>query len=176
MNTRLVCSALLIAAVIGPSDAHAQADVGIMTAALASVQPIDDAYVGSPYLSEGVGGIGPGFGVGVNVITSSGLVIATEYTTAVFETQHSGRTVLGGFPLEHVVATTRLRDSYLSVLLGYATSGTTRIVLLGGMSARLGLTTINGEDAEQFDTVTMTCGRSPAASTSFIRSPLARSS
>ena len=151
MSTRLVCSAFLIATAIGTINAHAQTEVGITAAALASFQPIDDTYVGEPYLSEGVGGIGPGFSAGVNVITASGFAIATEYTTAFYEKEHSGRTVLGGFPLEHVLATTRLRDSYLSVLLGFATSGTTRVVLLGGMSARLGLTTINGEDAERFE-------------------------
>ena len=150
MKFRLVCSAFLLVTVIGTINAQAQTDAGITGAALVSLQPIDDAYVGEPYLSEGVGGIGPGFGAGVNVITSNGFVVGAEYSSAFYEKEHSGRTVLGGFPLEHVLATTKLRDAYLSVLLGYATSGTTRLVFLGGMSARLGLTTINGEDAEQF--------------------------
>ena len=135
---------------LAPSLAYAQVDLGVTPAAIISVQPIDDSYVGEPYLSKGVGGIAPGFAAGVNVIAASGFVIATEYTSACYETEHSGRTVLGGFPLEHVLATTRFRDSYLSVLLGYATSGSTRLVFLGGMSARLGLTTINGRDAEEF--------------------------
>lgn len=150
MTTRLI-TAGLIALLLTATDATAQADVGVSGSGLISIQPIDDAYVGEPYLSAGVGGIAPGFGAGANVITPNGFVIATEYTTAVYEKEHSGRTVLGGFPLEHVLATTRLRDSYLSVLLGYATSGTTRLILLGGMSARLGLTTINGDDAEEFN-------------------------
>ena len=150
MKFRPVCVAFVLATVIGGINAHAQTDAGITAAALLSFQPIDDAYVGEPYLSEGVGGIGPGFGAGVNVITSSGFVVATEYTTAYYKKEHSGRAVLGGFPLEHVLATTRLRDSYLSAMLGYATKGTTRLVFFGGLSARLGLTTINGEDAERF--------------------------
>src|SRR5262245_11010146 len=150
MNTRLICFVIVVL-VASISSASAQSDIGVSGSALLAIQPIDDTYVGEPYLSEGIGGIGPGFAAGANVITSSGFAIATEYTTAIFEKEISGRTVLGGFPLEHVPATTRLRDSYLNIMLGYATSGTTRVLLLGGLSARLGLTTINGADAEEFN-------------------------
>ena len=149
MRVRLICVAL-INCMLMASNALAQTDVGVAGSAVIAIQPIDDSYVGEPYLSEGVGGIAPGFGASVSVITPSGFVIATDCTTAVYTKEHSGRTVLGGFPLEHVLATTRLRDAYLSVLLGYATSGTTRVLLLGGLSARLWLTTINGADAEEF--------------------------
>ena len=149
MKSRLIGCAGILAA-LAATDAAAQVDVGLAPAAVVSFQPIDDAYVGGPYLSEGVGGIAPGFGAGASVILSSGVAIAAEYTTAFYEQEHSGRAVLGGFPLESVLATTKLRDSYLSVLVGYATSGTTRLVFLGGVSARLGHTTINGRDAEEF--------------------------
>ena len=149
MTVRLIYLAIGIL-VLSVTDAAAQADVGISGSALLSIQPVDDAYVGDPYLSEGVGGLAPAFGAGVNVITARGFVFAAEYTTAFYEKEHSGRTVLGGFPLEHVLATTKLRDPYLNVLLGYATPGTTRILLLGGMSARFSRTRINGDDAEAF--------------------------
>jgi hypothetical protein len=101
-------------------------------------------------LSEGIGGLGPGLSGGFNVIVAKGFVIGAEYTTAWFEQEQSGRLVLGGFPLESIPATTKLRDSMLSILAGYATSGSTRIAFLGG-GARLDRTTIDGVEAEKYD-------------------------
>ena len=150
MNTRLVGCALGLVIVIS-TNANAQVDVGITPSALVSFQPIDDAYVGSPYLSEGIGGIGPGLSGGFNIIGAKGFVIGAEYTTAWFEQEQSGRLVLGGFPLESIPATTKLRDSMLSILAGYATSGSTRIVFLGGVGARLDRTTIDGVEQEKYD-------------------------
>jgi hypothetical protein len=106
-------------------------DAGISGVGLVSFQPIDDSYVGGPYLSEGIGGIAPGFGAGFNIIMPAGFVIGTEYTTAFYEQEQSGRLVLGGYPLESIPATTRLRDSLLHVMTGYATDGDTRVVFLG---------------------------------------------
>ena len=153
MNTRLVCAAFLIATVIGTIDAQAQADVGVTAAALASVQPIDDTYVGSPYLSEGIGGLGPGFGVGVNVITPGGFVAAVEYSTARFELEQHGRLVGGSFPNEQVPHTTRLHDSLLTALGGVSfESGETRVLVLGGLGTRLDSPTINGDPREASET------------------------
>ena len=143
-------SALLIATAAG---AFAQGvDTGISGAGLLSFQPIDDAYVGSPYLSEGIGGVGPGFGAGFNVIMPSGFVIATEYTTAFYEQEQNGRLVLGGFPLESVPVTTRLRDSLLHAMAGYATEGATRLLFLGGVSFKLDRATMDGVEAEEYET------------------------
>ena len=143
--------ALLVATAGG---AHAQgADVAISGAGLLSFQPIDDGYVGSPYLSEGIGGIAPGFGAGFNVIMPGGFVIGTEYTTAFYEQEQSGRLVRGGFPLEAVPATTRLRDSLLHIMAGYApTDGATRTVFLGGISLKLDRATIDDVEAEEYET------------------------
>jgi len=137
--------ALLIGA-----EARAQVDVGVSGWGLVSIQPIDGSYVGSPYLSEGIGGIGPGFGGGLSVIMPNGFVVAGEYSTARFEQVQDGRLVLGPFPLEHVPATTRLRDSLASVLAGYARGGATRLVFLGGVSFRLDRATINDVEAEDY--------------------------
>jgi hypothetical protein len=150
VNTRLVGCALGLA-ILTTANANAQVDVGITPSALVSFQPIDDAYVGSPYLSEGIGGPGPGLSGGFNVITAKGFVIGAEYTTAWFEQEQSGRLVLGGFPLESIPATTKLRDSMIGILAGYATSGSTRIAFLGGVGARLDRTTIDGVEAEKYD-------------------------
>ena len=104
-----------------PNQSFAQTtDAGITFVGLASIQPIDDAYVGGPYLSEGIGGVAPGFGVGGSVTLSNGFTFAAEYTTARFKQVQSGRLVLGGFPNEGIPATTQLHDSLLSGLIGYA--------------------------------------------------------
>jgi len=143
----VVCASLLMFA----HESRAQAEVGVGGSALISIQPIDDAYVGDPYLSAGIGGLGPGFAIGANAITRSGFSAAFEYTTAWFERRQTGRLVRGPFPLESVPATTRLRDSLVSVLAGYAIGRSTRVMLLAGISVRLDRPTIDGVEAEKYD-------------------------
>ena len=148
-----VFSLLAVALTATAAGAEAQStNIGVSGIGLLAIQPVDDAYVGSPYLSEGIGGFAPGFGAGFNLIMPGGFVIATDYTTAFYEQEQSGRLVLGPFPLEGVPATTRLRDSLLHVMAGYATQGTTRLVFLGGAAFTLDRATINGVEAEEYDT------------------------
>jgi len=128
------------------------ADAGISGTGIMSIQPIDDGYLGGPYLNKGIGGIAPGFGAGFNVILPAGFVIATEYTTAFYEQEQNGRLVLGGFPLESVPVTTRLRDSLLHAMAGYATEGATRLLFLGGVSFKLDRATMDGVEAEEYET------------------------
>ena len=65
-----------------PHQAFSQTtDAGITLVGLASFQPVDDSYVGGPYLSEGLGGIAPGFGIGGDVIFPNGFALAVEYAT-----------------------------------------------------------------------------------------------
>jgi len=149
MRAVLVYSTLC--AVFIASNAFAQTDVGVSASVLAAIQPVDDAYVGSPYLSEGIGGLGPGFGAGVSIITRDRLVVAGEYSTVRFTQIQDGRLVLGPFPLEHVPATTRLHDSVLSVLFGYARGESTKVIFLGGVGLRLDRPTINDVEAEHYD-------------------------
>ena len=142
----------VVAVLALPAPTLAQgADVGISGSALLSIQPIDDAYVGSPYLSEGIGGLGPGFGAGASVIAGNGFSVAFEFTKAWYEQQQSGRLVRGPFPQESIPATTRLHDSLLSFLAGYATGGSTRLVFLGGVSLRLDRPTIDDVEAEDYE-------------------------
>jgi hypothetical protein len=151
MNIRVAVCAFFVAAVATTS-ASAQVDVGVTPAALISFQPIDDSYVGGPYLSEGIGGVGIGFGAGLSVIAPNGFVVAAEWSTARFEQEQSGRLVGGAFPYESVPHTTRLHDSLLSGLVGYAWSaGRTRVVILGGVGTRLDEPTIDGEPREPFE-------------------------
>jgi hypothetical protein len=124
-------------------------DVGFSGSGLISIQPVDDAYVGGPYLNEGIGGAGFGFGAGINVITPVGFVAAVEYSTARFEQEQYGRLVGGGYATEAVPHTTRLHDSLLTVLGGVALgAGPTRVVVQGGLSAKLDSPTVNGEPRE----------------------------
>ena len=143
--------ALLIATA---ADAGAQgADVGVSGVGLLSIQLIDNAYVGSPYLSEGIGGIAPGFGAGVSIITPGGFTVVGELTTARFTQEQSGRLVEGCSGLSPCVEhTTRLHDSLLSGLVGYAWSnGNTRMIILAGASAKLDEPTIDGTPREPFE-------------------------
>lgn len=142
MNLRLVCY-VFAAAIAWSNTASAQstyrgADVGLTGAGLVSFQPTSDDWVGSPYLDEGVGGVQPGFAIGVDVVTSSGFALIGELsTTRAFEQFQSGRLVWANrsnFSHEGS-ATTRLRDTLISALAGYATSGPSRrVVFAGGIS------------------------------------------
>jgi hypothetical protein len=149
MSKSVMFSALCV--MLFANTAAAQTDVGVSASALVSMQPIDDSYVGGPYLSDGIGGFGPGASAGISILASSGLVLAGEFSTARFEKEQAGRLVRGGYPLEDVPATTRLHDSLLSAFIGYATRGSPRVVLLGGISARLDRPTIDDVEAEQYE-------------------------
>jgi len=139
-----------------PHQAFSQStDAGITVVGLASFQPGDDTYVGGPYLDGGaIGGVGPGVGVGANLIFSTGFLLAAEYTTAWFEREQGGRLVDGiyGGGGPH---TTVLHDSLLSGLIGYATSGgQTRVQILGGLSAKLDVPTVDDVSRDEaFSTV-----------------------
>ena len=153
MKQWITLGALVTVLWLLPNRAFAQSDVGVAVAGMVSFQPIDDAYVGSPYVNEGIGGIGPGFGAGLNVITPSGFVAAVEYSTARFELEQHGRLVGGTFPNELVPHTTRLHDSLLTALGGVSfESGQTRVLVLGGLGARLDSPTIDGEPREATET------------------------
>lgn len=133
------------------------ADIGVSGTGLVSFQPVDDYYVGGPYLSGGgVGGFAPGFGIGVSAILANGFVAAGEYTTARFAREQSGRLVPGDCfcpPNEASFVggsgTTELHDSLLAGLIGYAKgSGRTRTMFLGGVAALLDHPTVDTRSGE----------------------------
>ena len=144
MKTWLGYALFLSLGAVLPQESFAQGvDVGISGVDLASIQPRDDTYIGGPYLNEGLGGDGSGFGAGVSAITPGGFVAAGEFTTARFELQQAGRLVGGSGMGEGVAHTSRLQDSLLSGLIGYAMSaGRTRVLFLGGISAKLDSPTV----------------------------------
>lgn len=99
----------------------------VSAAALASIQPADDTYVGEPYLDRGLGGVGPGLGV---ALTLRHRMFATslEWSAAQLEVEQRGRLAEEG-------STGRLRDTMLSLLAGpeIPVAGF-RFRLLGGIS------------------------------------------
>ena len=147
-----LAAALLAATVVG---AEAQGtDVGITGVGLVSFQPIDDAFVGSPYLDQGIGGWGPGFGVALNVIAPNGFVVVGEFTTARYSQEQEGRLVEGCAVSTPCVAhTTTLHDSILSGLVGYAnTNDHTRVQFVGGIGAKLDSPAVDGDPREASET------------------------
>ena len=137
-----VLAITLIASLFAAESAAQSVDAGISGAGLLSIQPIDDAYVGGPYLNEGIGGIGPGFAAAVDMTSPRGLVAGVEFSTAYYELQQSGRLV--GSPPGGTV-TTRLRDSLVSGLVGFSlTPGRTSMYLRAGAGVVIGAPTVNG--------------------------------
>jgi len=120
-----------------PREAFAQADVGISIEGLAAIQPVNDAWVGSPYLDVGIGGIAPGVAGGVNVILDNGFTVMGEVsTTMAFEQFQQGRLIWPNTDAFHSGSgTTRLRDTLFSGVVGYTTGkGSHRASFVGGIS------------------------------------------
>lgn len=129
----------LLAALLSflPHQAFAQTDVGISIEGLASIQPVNDSWVGSPYLDVGIGGIEPGVSGGVNVIFDNGFTVIGEIsTTMAFEQFQQGRLIWPNTDAFHSgSATTRLRDTLFSGLAGFTTArGSQRTSFVGGIS------------------------------------------
>jgi hypothetical protein len=129
---------VVVAAVAGAAPRRADAQnisrVGFNTAGLVSIQPVDHSYVSpnGPYLDRGLGGLGPGVAMGVDVVKNR-LALVFEYNTAWLSVAQEGRLVNGGS------GTGRLRDSMLTALArGQVGHGRTRAQLLGGLSYRMG--------------------------------------
>lgn len=78
--------------------------------ALASVHPIDDTYVGLPYLDRGLGGVGPAAGVALT-LRHRMFAVGLEWSAAHLEVEQRGRLADEG-------STGRLRDSLLTLFAG----------------------------------------------------------
>jgi hypothetical protein len=85
--------------------------------ALLSIQPVDNHYVVGPYLSKGLGGVGPGVALGVTARISEKLVLLAEHSAAWISDEQSGRLV------PQAQALGRLRDGVLTGLVGIALPG-----------------------------------------------------
>jgi len=102
------------------------------------MQPVDDDWVGNPYLDEGIGGQAPGIAAGVSVFAGNGFAVIGEVsTTRAFEQFQQGRLVSANRNnlSSEGSATAHLRDTLVSGLVGYATSNRTqRVAMVGGIS------------------------------------------
>jgi opacity protein-like surface antigen len=149
MRFRVVTGLFVLSMLAMSTEAAAQAvDVGINGVGVLSLQSTDDTFQ-SPYLGEPIGGLAPGFGAGVSFIGEGGFAMVGEITTARFELEQRGRVIPGNCiripQSSECSATTRLHDSLLSGLIGYARSaGRTRTLLLAGLSTVLDSATTNG--------------------------------
>ena len=133
MRWRLL--ALILAAwAAAPAAAGAQnVDAAIAATGLVSIEPIEDGF-SSPYLSGQLGRFGTGFGVELASVIRK-FAIAGEITTAQDELMLSGRLVNGSGPNEGRSALSVERQTFVTLLAGYAAGGpNTRVVVLGGGS------------------------------------------
>jgi hypothetical protein len=125
----LVVSALLLTATVPDLAAQTGAapDVAVSVQGIASWQPVDDTYVGGPYLDKGLGGVGPGVALGID-LTARRFAFAAEYSWAAIDVIQTGRLVSG-------TAEGQLRDSVLSFLAGPVwSSPNASIAALAGLS------------------------------------------
>jgi opacity protein-like surface antigen len=149
MKHWLICNAIVASSWLLPHQSFAQStDIGISGGAVLSVQSTDDTYQ-SPYLDQPIGGVGPGFGAGISMISEHGFVAIGEFTTARYELEQQGRVVpnCSRMPrsFECTATTTKLHDSLVTGLVGYAFSGgRTKTLFLGGVSSLLDSATTNG--------------------------------
>jgi len=99
--------------------------VALTGAALASVQPADNTYVGpgGPYLDRGLSGVGFGAAAGMLIIQGR-LAAAGELSTGSVAATQQGRLVGG-------TSDSTLRDTMASGLVGIATESQRLIALIG---------------------------------------------
>ena len=116
------------------------ADVNVSLQGIASWQPVDDTYVGSPYLDKGLGGSGPGLALGVDT-TLRRFVFAFEYSRAAIDVMQTGRLVNWEERAEG-----QLRDSLFSFAAGASawSSPEGSIQVLAGLSVLHGQPRQNG--------------------------------
>ena len=115
MKHALICAlSTTLAGLAAPAFAQVP-NVGATAVGIVSFQPVG-CCVGGPYVDQGLGGIAPGFGGGLDRVTDGGLILAGEFTTAFFSVEQSGRLVSA----PNSSSTNRLRDAMVSGLIGYA--------------------------------------------------------
>ena len=135
MGTRLIRSAA-IAVLVVATDAAAQTDVGLNAVGLVSIQPVDESWVGMPYLNEGLGGIGPGLGTGIHAVKANGFTFGAEVSIAFFSAEQEGRLISGS--TTGITEVNTLHDALLTGLAGYSQRhGNTEVRYLAGAGTLL---------------------------------------
>ncbi len=123
--------------VYAQSPATTDVEIAVVGAGLLALRPVDDFYVGDPYLSDGLGGVALGAG-GALHLRARAFVLAFEAGTASHEVVQTGRLV-GGRAISH------LRETMISGMGGVsAGSPPRRIQVLVGISRVFGDPKVNG--------------------------------
>jgi hypothetical protein len=119
---------------------------------VASVHPVDDTYVGGPYLDRGLGGVGPGAALMVDFVAPTGPTIVLEVSAAAVDVFQTGRLV-DGRDAGAGGAEGRLKDPMASVLGGFTfgTATTTALSLVGGVAYVDPVPTQGGQRIDRFD-------------------------
>ena len=118
---------------------------------LASIHPVDDTYVGGPYLDRGLGGVGVGAAMMFEVVAPTGPSLVVEGSAANVEVEQTGRLV-NGRDTGSGGATGRLRDPILAVLGGITVGqGATTVAILAGAGYVDAVPAVNGRRIDRFD-------------------------
>jgi hypothetical protein len=140
-----IVATTIIVALVSAQPAFAQrVDVGVIGTALLSVAP-ENGYVGNPYLDNGIGGTGPGFGSSLDVALPSGFTIAAEFSTARMTATQEGRLV-GGGPVN-----TTFNDPMVTGLIGWGKGRHHRFTILAGAGRSVGMPSIDGKEVRDFN-------------------------
>ena len=118
---------------------------------LASIHPVDGSYVGAPYLDHGLGGVGPGVAVMVDVVAATGPTLVVEFSVADVEVFQTGRLVDGRDTTGAGGATGRLRDPMVSILGGYTFGSAATTTLVAGAGYADTVPTQDDERIDRFD-------------------------
>jgi hypothetical protein len=110
----------------------AQSDAGVSASGLLTIQPVDNFFANRPYVDHGIDGLSPGLAAGLSVITPVGLVLIGEFSTARLQQLQEGRLVDSIFNLRSGTVDTRINDALWSGLIGYATRGPSRRLIVSG--------------------------------------------
>lgn len=144
--TALVVMLTTLPALAQPADPGSELSVALRAGGFLSLHPAAGGT--PPYLSEGLGGAGLGFGAGLDLIPHSAWILGVEVQTSSISKKQTGRYI--GGPGPNLTATAVHRDTLVTFLTGvHSDNGRTSASLRAGPSLVFGSTQRGESEGEQ---------------------------
>lgn len=144
--TALAIVLTTVPALAQPGDENSEPSVALRGGGILSLHPA--GHANPPYLSEGLGGAGLGFGAGIDVVPRSAWILGVEIQTSSISREQTGRYI--GGPGPDLTATAIHRDTLISFLTGvHSDNGRTSASLRAGPSLVFGSTQRGESEGEQ---------------------------